>query len=274
LTAPQIKASLKSRHKQLGLSENIFLKSNSVIESALRGGNHLIREELLAELGKAKFVLSENRASHLLLRAELDGIICSGAPKGGKLTYALLEERVPRTKPLSREEALGKLARKYFSSRGPATLKDFVWWSGLPVSQAKLALELAGTDLCSEAIDSRMYWFTDLHSDHKFEKEVVDLLPAYDEFLIGYEDRRPSLPFTDQKKTISNNGIFRPVIVVNGQVMGIWKRQSKKDKDMVQTSFFEEPVLAIQILVKEAASKYEHYLGKKIEIISRWQHQA
>jgi hypothetical protein len=141
LTAPQIKASLKSRHKDLELSEAVFAKSNAIIEKALRGGEHLTREELVAKVGKAKIATDENRASHLLLRAELDGIVCSGAAKAGKQTYALLAERVPPTKLLTKEEALARLAKKYFASHGPATLPDFVWWSGLSVGEAKRALE-------------------------------------------------------------------------------------------------------------------------------------
>ncbi len=267
LTAAHIKASLRSRHKQLELSEAIFSKSNRIMENALQGGKHLTREELLAKLEEAKIPLNENRASHLLLEAELDGIACSGARNGGKQTYSLLEERVPRKKPLTREEALGKLAGIYFASRGPATLKDFVWWSGLSISQAKLALELAGSDFCSEAINSQIFWFADLHSDRKIEKEVVDLLPAYDEFLIGYADRRPSLTFTDQKKTISNNGIFRPVILVDGQVMGIWNKLAEKDKVAVRISFFEKPGKTTSHLVAEEVSRYGDFLGKEIGVV-------
>ncbi|MEW6108889.1 MAG: winged helix DNA-binding domain-containing protein [Nitrospirota bacterium] len=266
LTAPQIKASLKSRHKELGLSETIFSKSNTIIEKALRGGKHLIREELAAELGKAKIATDDNRASHLLLRAELDGIVCSGATKGGKQTYALLEERVPKTKSLTKGEALAALAKKYFTSHGPATLQDFVWWSGLSVSDAKHALEMVKSDFISEIIDSQTYWLANLFSIPGTDKKVVNLLPAFDEFIISYKDRSVSLPFENHNKTVSNNGIFRPVIVVNGQVTGIWKRTIKNDKVIVETELFKQPNKTTKSLIEKASIQYGHFLEKKTEI--------
>ena len=269
LTAPQIKASLKSRHKELALSEAIFAKSNTIIEKALRGGKHLIREELMAALGKAKIATDDNRSSHLLLRAELDGIACSGATKVGKQTYALLEARVPKTKPLTKEEALAKLAKKYFTSHCPATLQDFVWWSGLSVGEASHALEMVKSDFISETIASQTYWLADSFSIPKTGKESVYLLPAFDEFIISYKDRSASLPLENHNKTISNNGIFRPVIVVNGQVIGIWKRTVKKDKVMMETEFFKQPNKSTKSLIEKAAISFGHFLEKKMEIIHK-----
>ena len=263
LTAPQIKASLKSRHKELGLSETIFAKSNTIIEKALRGGKHLIREELVNELRKAKIATNDNRASHLMLRAELDRIVCSGATKGGKQTYALLEERVPKIKSLAKEEALAKLARKYFASHGPATLQDFVWWSGLSVRDAKHALDMVKSDLSSEIIDSQTYWFTSFFSIPKTDKKAVYLLPSFDEFIISYKDRSALLPFENQNKTVSNNGIFRPLIVVNGQVMGIWKRTIKKDKAIVEAKLFKQPNKTTKGLIIKASIEYGHFLQMK-----------
>jgi hypothetical protein len=266
LTAPQIKASLRTRHKELELSETIFSKSNTIIEKALAGGQYLTREEIMTKLGKANIATDENRGSHLILRGELDGIVCSGAIKDGKQTYTLLEERVPKTKPLTKEEALAKLARKYFSSHCPATLQDFVWWSGLPMIEAKQALEMVKADLVSETIDSQTYWFTYLTLKPKADRESVYLLPAYDEFLISYKNRSASFLFENHKKTISNNGIFRPVIVVNGQVIGIWKRIMKKDKVIVEAEFFKQIDNTTRLLLEREVLKYSHFMGKKTDV--------
>lgn len=267
LTAPQIKTSLKSRHKQLELSETIFNKSNTIIESALSEGKHLTREELVVELEKAKIATSDNRASHLLLRAELDGIICSGASRGKKQTYALLEERVPKSKPLSKEEALATLAGKYFTSHCPATLQDFAWWSGLPVTDAKNALELVKSDFVSETIDSQTYWLTNSFSIPGTAKESVHLLPAYDEFIISYKDRGASLSFENHKKAVSNNGMFWPVIVINGKVTGTWKRAIKKDNVLVETQFFEHPDKTAKSLVEEASERFGRFLNRNISVL-------
>jgi hypothetical protein len=269
LSSPYIKASMKFRHKQLELSESILSKSNGIIEKALRDGKHLTREELLRELGKAKIPLTENRASHLLAWAELEGIVCSGASKRGKLTYAILDERVPKRKSMTREEALAELARKYFTSHGPATVKDFIWWSGLPVNKARQALESSRSEFQSEEINGRRYWYAQTYSFPEGDQKDVHLLPAYDEYLIGYEDRSAVLAYEDFRKTVSNNGIFRPTIVVNGQVVGIWKRMLKKDKVIVEMEYFTRPDTIIRDQVEKVLSQYGNFLGRQIEIINK-----
>lgn len=266
LTVPQIKAALKSRHKELELSETIFTKSNKLIEKELTGGKHLTREELISKLEKTKIVTDNNRASHLLLRAELDGIVCSGATKGKTQTYALLAERVPKTKTLTRVEALAKLAQKYFSSHCPATLQDFVWWSGLSVKDARNALEMVKSDFISETIGSETYWLTHSFSKLKKDKTSVYLLPAFDEFIISYKDRGASLALVNNKKAISDNGIFRPVVVINGQVTGLWKRTIKKSKMIVEIEFLEPHNKTSKKLIEKAAEEFGHFWDKKIEV--------
>jgi hypothetical protein len=174
--------------------------------------------------------------------------------------------RVPKTEHLTKEEALEKLAKKYFSSHCPATLQDFVWWSGLPFKDAKHALEMLKTYLVSETIDSHNYWFTNLFHIPKADIESVFLLPAYDEFLISYKNRSASFLFENHKKTISNNGIFRPVIVVNGQVIGIWKRTIKKDTVIVETELFKQIDNNTKILIEKEAVSFAHFLGKKTDV--------
>ncbi len=265
LTAHQIKATLKSRHSELGLSEEIMLQSNALIRQALSDGNHLTRNEILSVLDRNGVPTDENRAYHLLLRAELDGIICSGMSKGKNPTYALLEERVPKPTPLSRETALANLAIRYFVSHGPATLQDFGWWSGFPVNDATRALEMAKPGLVSEKIGPQVYWFSNSTSVPARDTEKVCLLPAYDELLISYKDRSASLPFEKFKKAVSDNGIFRPVILVNGQVVGLWKRDSKKDKVIVEAELFKQPEKATIIEIEHAAVHYGNYLEKDTE---------
>jgi hypothetical protein len=266
LTAQQIKVSFKSRHKQLGLTKAILRKSNSIIEKALRGGHHLSREELINELGKAKIATDENRASHLFAWAELEGLICSGASKKGKQTYALFEERVQKIKTFDKDEALATIAKKYFTSRCPATLQDFLWWSGLSVTDAKRALEMVRSEFIPETINSQTYWFTPSFSIPQANDESAYLLPAYDEFIICYKDRSASLPFETTKKAISSNGIFRPVVVINGQVSGIWRRTVSNDKVLVEAKLFDPPSKAITNHIEEATAQYARYLEKKTEL--------
>ena len=267
LTAQKIKAAMNSRQKQLGLTGAILTKSNAIMEKALKGGKHLTREQLLAELKQAKIAVDENRASHLLARGELDGILCSGATQNGKQTYALLEERVlPQTKKLTREESLAKLAHCYFSSRGPATIQDFAWWSGLSLTEARQGLEMTKADFISETINSQSYWFPNSLGMPKVDHERVFMLPAYDEFIICYADRRAVVPYEEHTRLISDNGIFRPIIVVDGQVIGIWKRTIKKDQVLVEINLFKAPDKTSRNLIEAAALDYGRFLEKKIDL--------
>lgn len=115
-------------------------------------------------------------------------------------------------------------------------------------------------------IDSQTYWFDSSFSIPARGKDLAYLLPAYDEFIISYKDRNASLLFENQRLTISSNGIFRPMIVVNGQVIGLWKRTVKKEKVLVETEFFERPSQAAKRMIEDAAMQFGNFLEKKAEI--------
>jgi hypothetical protein len=259
LTAPQIKASLKSRHRELEITNAVLRKSNSLIFKALKGNNHLSREELVKMFDQYGIATGNNRASHLLLCAELDGIICSGATKDRKPTYALLEERVAKAKSIMRTEALEMLARRYFSSHGPATLQDFVWWSGLPVADARNALEMVRPEFAAGMIEKETYWMPHSRNGSNHNDTSVLLLPAYDEFIISYRDRSAVLSMQYNNRAVSSNGIFRPVILADGQAIGIWSRTSKNNKVQVETQFFKKPDRSTRTLVDSAVQSFSYF---------------
>lgn len=267
LTAPQIKSALKTRHRQLEFTDAIISKSKNIIARALNGGIHLTREELAVLFNKAKIKTDDNRLYHLLVSAELDGLICSGNIKNSKQTYALLAERVPLKKSLTKEEALAELARRYFTSHGPATLKDFIWWSGLRAADARIALELNNHALNHETIDSENYFFSNTFSKLSVKKYSVHLLPAYDEFLISYRNRSASLLLTDFRKAVSDNGIFRPVIVINGKVCGLWKQVIKKEIVNIETDFFTSHESSVTTEIIRASKAFVKFLNKKTELV-------
>ena len=268
LSAPQIKSLSASRDKELGLTETVFTRSNSIIEKALRDNQHLTREEMVKLLATAGFTNDNNRVSHLLMRAEIEGIIGSGSTKAGKQTYALLHERVPKTKSLKRDEAAAELARRYFTSHGPATLPDFVWWSGLPVKACRQAVEDIKTSFVSETIGGQTLWFAPLVAKPKVARDRLFLLAAYDEFIISYKNRTASLPFENHIRAVLINGIFRPVVVQNGQVIGIWKRTVKNDKVILETEYFGSHDNSTTDKITSAFASYAHFIGKKPEIIN------
>ena len=266
LSAPQIKGLSRSRDRELGLSETAFYRSNSIIEKALRDNQHLTREELVKLLAAAGFSNDNNRVAHLLMRAEIEGIIASGSIKNGKQTYALLAERVPDKKTMNREEAVIELARRYFTSHGPATLRDFIWWSGLPVKDCRQVIEELKNSFDSVKIGDETYIFAPFITFSRSEKNHVVALPAFDEFIISYKNRTASLPFENHTKTVFINGIFRPVIIHKGKVIGIWKRTVIKEKVNLTSEFFGTVTVSVKKLIAANFSSFAQFIGKKPKI--------
>jgi len=267
LTAPRIKAALKYRDKQLGLTDIILNKCNGILEKSLRDYNHQTRDELISELKYSKIDVEDNRASHVFLRAELDGIICSGKQKEGKPTFAILEEWVPEHKKIYREEALKELALRYFTSHGPATIQDFTWWSGLSISDGKNALNFNKGYLTSKVIFNQTYWMANTNLEPKPDFSEICFLPAYDEFLISYRDRTASLLLTDNKKVISNNGIFYPTLLQNGQVIGSWKRNIRNNRILLTKNLFNPGTPDQDNIFLRSIIRYSNFIGKTIELI-------
>ncbi len=268
LTAPRLKNASKSRLKELELTEEVLKKCYTIIEKALSDGNHLTRDELASLFGKAQIATNDNRLSHIMFLAEMEGIVCNGFTKESKQTYALLFERVVKTENFIKDEVLAKLARNYFSSHCPATLQDFTWWSGLSMTEARHALEMVKSEFISEVISSETYWLTNSFPTFKNEAPKVHLLPAFDEFLISYKDRTASLLMENHKRTVSNNGIFYPIIVINGQVSGLWKRIIKKHSVVVEVKLFEPVSPMLDQMIKEKIDTFGLFLNKEIKIIT------
>ncbi|MBW8326273.1 MAG: winged helix DNA-binding domain-containing protein [Prolixibacteraceae bacterium] len=266
LTAPQIKSAMKSRNRELGLTESVFGKSQEILVKVLEGNKSITRDELSVQLNKYGISTDGQRLPHILMEAEIDRIICSGQIQGKKQTYALLSERVPKKVILTKEEALAKLAKTYFTSHGPATLPDFIWWSGLPVTDARKALEMNKPTLISETIDTETYWFADTVSTPSTIPDSVYLLPAFDEYLISYKNRRAAISIDHHKKAVSNNGIFWPIIVVNGQISGLWKRTVKKDTVLIELDHFRPHDQKEVQLIGKAAETFGRYTETKTEV--------
>jgi len=264
LSAGRIRTAARSHMKELEISDTILSKSYSIIEKLLQGGQHRSREDIMAELLRNNIQTNENRSSLILMQAEMAGLVCSGASLGNKQTYALLEERVPRPPALSKEEALARLASRYFYSHCPATLQDFTWWSGLTAGDARQALQLVQDDLISETIGSQTFWMPGTFMiPEKRKRPSVHLLPAFDEFVISYADRSAILTRENHRRSVSRNGLFRPVIVVNGQVTGLWKRTIAGDNLNIQTGFFEVHSNTLRNSIASAAKNLGRFMSLK-----------
>jgi len=269
LTAPQVKRVLKSRDKQLELTETIFLKSRDMLERMLSNCLSMTREELTQEYANIHVATNENRLSHLLMRAEMEGIVCSGPMRKNKLTYSLLADRAPVRTVHSRDEALATLAGRYFKSHGPATLRDFAWWSGLSVTDARRGLEMIKPAYLREVIATQTYWFADTLKSLPPAASSVHLMPAYDEYLIGYTDRSAALAAVHANKAISTNGIFQPIIVVNGQIEGVWRRTTVKDLVKIEINPFHLHNPQTTRAIETEAARYGAFLNKQTGLSTR-----
>ena len=265
LSAKQIKSAMKARNRQLELTEADFKASHEVMVRALEGNRYLTRDELSEFLNAAGISTKEQRLPHILMEAEIDRVICSGPMKGKKQTYALLEERVPNKIELTTDEALALLARKYFTSHGPATIADFTWWSGLPVSQARKAVALNDKHLHSETINNETYWFAENQTINPLPDSAF-LLPAFDEYLVSYKNREAAINADDHSKAVSKNGIFWPILVVNGIISGMWKKVVKKDSMIVEIDHFRPHSKKEKNLVEQAVESYAFYSGIPAEL--------
>jgi hypothetical protein len=221
LTGPRVHAVNASYYRQQELDPRTLARSRAVFEHVLHGGKHLTRTALAASLQRAGISASGLRLALLVMHAELDAVICSGPRQGKQFTYALLEERVPRATALTHDEALEALTRRYFTSHGPATLRDYVWWSGLTVREARLGLELARTVLEEGTVGDRVFWWTAPVAARPRRKRAAHLLPNYDEYLIAYKDREPVL---SRPAGGAPGEEFAHHLVIDGRLAGSWKR--------------------------------------------------
>ncbi len=237
LTGPRIKAGSAHRHRELQLDDGVIAHTNEVLARALEGGVFLTREELGRVLEEAGVDTSiPQRLVYILMNAELDGVICSGPKRGKQFTYALLDERVPRARPRQRAEAVVELVRRYFTSHGPATTQDFAWWSGLTTADAREGLEALKGKIVSERSDGKTYWFSHGASLPSKSEPSVQLLPAFDEYTVAYADRRDILRPEHSPK--DGYVMLGPVIVVDGYVVGSWRRTFKRGTVVIEAKPF------------------------------------
>lgn len=225
-----------------------YERANRLICDALAGEKSVRKDILLARLAECGLEDDAHTMSIYLRRAEADGIICNGLLDDRQNTYALVDDRIPQAPDMLREEALALLARKYFLSHAPATLEDFVWWSNLNVGECRAAIESIRSELIIEPYAGETYF---IHRDCRvrgYRRQVI-LLPSYDEYLIGYKSRHHAFEEEFRHRIHNRNGLFYPVILDDGQVVGNWY----PGKDV---AFFEE---AIQPDLTDAFRRYRQF---------------
>ena len=262
LLTPRVIAGTQWRYRQLDLDQAVFDRSRDLLTRALEGGRQLSRGALFEILGAAGIATTGQRGINILNRLAMDGLLCFAARQGKQPAFALLEEWVLAGRTLEREEALAELAGRYFTSHGPATVQDFIWWSGLTVADAKLGIELAGRRLEKEAIDDRDYWSAAPEPVTEPGPSAY-LLPPFDEYTVAYKDRSAVLD-PAHGGIMSSNGIFYPIVVFDGQVVGTWTRAFKKRSVVITLSPYVPLKKRERQAVAEAAERYGDFLGMPV----------
>jgi hypothetical protein len=258
LSAPRVQQANGHPYRAYGLDDATFRKSRKVVTKALSGGAHLTREELGSALEKAKVDIRPNRLSFMMMDAELEGVVCSGAPRAKQQTYALFDARVPPADEIERDEALERLALCYFATRGPASAHDFAWWSGLTLADVRRSTQIAGAKLEFLTIDDRPYWMVpprralpDVTSTH--------LLPTYDELFIGLKDRSAiGQRLSKEVRATLGEGIAPQFAFVDGELVARWRRTASDKRVTVEI----EPLTRMSAAEKKRVDEQAHRLAK------------
>lgn len=255
LTGPRLRRINRLYTRRHGLDDDVLRRARGVVERALAGGRHLTRKELSAVLARARIAAAGQPLAHLVFDLEVQGVICSGPRQGNQFTYALLSERTPAAKPLPRDEALALLGRRYFDSHGPATVKDFAWWSGLTVGDARAAAAMADGEVLPRAAEPDR------------ARGATFLLPNYDEYLIAYKDRGAVIDPVRAR----NLGVFTSLeyphhLIVDGRVEGSWRRTITARSLIIDVQCYGKLTRAQMATIERQGERYGRFLGVSPEV--------
>lgn len=263
-SGPYIKKLNASQEKKFGLYPLLFRKTRKIIEKAFKEKPFLTKDEIVLALNASKINTSGERPLHILYDAECCSLICSGPKSDHRITYALVDNRLSAYTNRTQDEALTELTKRYFQSHGPATARDYAKWMSLPAAKVKEGIGSLGNLLQSMHIGGQIHYFIPLDSSAR--KESFFMLPAYDEYLIGYADRSFALEEEFRLSTMTTNGILYPTLVYQGKVKGKWSRKKTKAGYSLEFSWFNPPSLSLQIKVQQSVKAFGKFIGKEIEV--------
>lgn len=265
LTATRMIPRDARRQQQLELDAAILSRCEQIVIGTLAGGQRLTRSALLQTLDDAGISTASQRGYHILWYLAHLGLIAIGPLAGKEQTFVLLDEWAPEARDLTGAEALAELTRRYFVSHGPATVHDFAWWAGLTLTEARAGLDAIAAEVEHERIAGATYWWSRDITALPPDDGQIALLPGFDEFFLGYQDRGAVIDAADlQQVCPGGNGVFKPMIVAGGRIVGTWKRTLKKTHvQIVPEPFAAFDVDAAHEALVTAAGRYAgfHDLG-------------
>jgi winged helix DNA-binding protein len=267
LLTPRAIARSAGRYRELGLDTAAFAKSGKILARALRGGKALTRPEVYATLAKGGVSPEGQRGIHILGHLAQEGLLCFGARRARQPTFVLLDEWLPPAREPTRAAALAALAERYFASHGPATVQDFAWWTGLLVKDARAAIEAAAARLVKDSASGEAWrWAESPATSRDGKAPAAVLLPAWDEYIVAYQDRTHALGHLGENTRHALAMVGRPVVLVDGRVVGSWRRTLTARRARVIVEFWIPVTDSQRRAVDEAAARHGRFLGRTAEI--------
>ena len=261
LIGPRMRARMASYYWQNGLTDAVFARSQAVLREALAGGRQQVRTEIAAAFARGRVATDGLRLRFLLLQAELDLVLCSGALRGKHQTFALVDDLVAPAPPLSEDEALAELTRRYFSSHGPATLKDFLWWSSLSAAQARHGLKLLeGEGLRRLEAGGLTHWMGKAPARRAPTGAPVHLLQAFDEYIIGYTESRKVLAVAGEPDALTGAPRYANLLTRDGQVIGFWRTVLDHEEARVNVHLARPLDAATRSALEDEVERYGRFL--------------
>lgn len=256
LLAARVLSKMAARHRELEIDAAVTKQSNDLLAHTLRDRKQHTRKELFAVLEAAEISTKGQRGVHLLQCASYAGLICQGVQRRNDPTFMALHTN---GRKLTRDESVVELVRRYFTSHGPSTEQEFASWSGLTLTDTRAGLDAIKSDLVSEKIDGQTYWQPP--TSPKNPSHSVYLLPGFDEYILGYRDRSAVLePQYNDLICPGGNGVFKPTIISDGQVVGTWKRAVKKGGLVIEAEPFTSLTAAETEAFQAAAQRYAVFM--------------
>jgi Winged helix DNA-binding domain len=252
-----------ARWAQLGLTGADLGRAGEVLAAALMQRPVLTRAEAMQALDDGGLAPDGQRGYHLLLALAHQELICFGPMQGKQQTFVLLDHWVPPelSRDLAGDEALAELALRYAVARGPVTARDLAHWAGITLTSARRGFAAAGDALARISVDDVEYFCAPAVLDQVAGVGAVLLLPGFDEYLLGYRDRSAQLAAEHFQLVVpGGNGVFRAMIVQDGQIIGTWQRSVRaSDVRLTMTPF--HPGAEVPAGAAVEAQRYAGFLG-------------
>ena len=268
LLTPRAIKGMAGRLARLGIDEPVLARGRKAIEKAFREHPLLTREQVYDVLARAKIPPENQRGIHIISRLSQEGLLCFGPHRGSAPTFALLDEWIPPSRVLARDEALARLTARYFRGHAPATVRDFAWWSGITLGDARTGVAMMSAELEQKKIGDTTYIVSraaaEVSADARQVARRLFLLPGFDEYMLGYSDRSVALDSAHAQKIVpGNNGMFMPTIVARGRVIGTWRMGPSRSTVPVTPLPFTPLSAGDARAFAAAAQRYQTFHGRE-----------